>query len=115
MNKQQQTLTARVDAIETTLARIEALILAQQTAKAPVARAPKAAKVTQPKAAPKASAKPKASLCKANREAFIAKAPWAKGLSTLAIATEIVEGRRKAPAGFQIGEAYTRKVLTGSF
>lgn len=74
--------------------------------------------VAEPKAAKKASTKkaaPKATkavskglpVTKGNRQALVAKAPWAKGLSTKAIAEAIVTGAQEAPEGFYVGAGYT--------
>ena len=99
-----------IAAVAALAVQVTALTEGVAVAKAPVA--PAAPRVTQPKVTTTTKV---TLLSRKSREAFIAKAAWAKGLSVLEIATEVVEGRRKAPKGFAIGEGYTKRVTTGSF
>lgn len=101
-------LEARFDSLDSKLDRLIAL---HESADAP-------AKVARPKAEPKArkAAKPQVrtpkapaktvTLTRKTRSAFVAKAPWAQGLSTQAIAAMCVEDPSLVPAGFAVGEGY---------
>ena len=99
-------LSTRVSALEESMERIEAsinVLVARLEPTQPAKVTPKRA----PKAQPKADAKPaKRCLTRGNRDAFVQDHPWAKGMSTKAIATEIAQGRRRATKGWALGEGY---------
>lgn len=100
-------LETKVDALtESISAFLATQVAAQAELPARVTR-PKAAKPAAPKA-PKAPKAPAKTVCltRKTRAAFVAKAPWAKGLSTHVIAAMCVEDASLVPAGFAIGAGY---------
>ncbi len=108
MSNSTRTNAARLSALESDIVEIKAMLrtLAGLDASAP-------AKVTRPKAAPKAKPQVKAPatrcLTRKNRVEFVKAHPWAQGLSTQVIAAMATEDPSLLGAGWAIGERYQAK------
>jgi len=97
---------ARLTVIEGQLAQLVALVTASTPVKVTATKAPKARKGSK---APKAPATLRCLTQKVRKE-FITDAGWGTGMSTRAIASEVVNGRQQIPNGWQIGPRNTARV-----
>lgn len=103
------TITKRIDALESSIGRIENLLLQAIEGAPKATRKGKARKATTKKAAPKADVTVR-HLVRKNRPAFVKAHPWAAGLSTSQIAEAVVSGTQSCESGWAIGERRTAMV-----
>lgn len=113
------TQSARIDALESRMGRIEGLLttlVAQTTVPAAIVepKAPAKPRTTVKRQVVRPTTAEVRVLSKATRAAFVADNAWAKGMSTLAITEAVLEGET-VKGGWTLGEARAQRVVTGSW